>query len=110
MSTALHLTKAADSRSGGFTSQSHLGHHALQWRQSHSAWMVCIAGGEVRLPSSISISHADGADVDIVAATFAMCKGCSLCTLLVCINHAHKLCAQPVMQVSAPESEIISVC
>ncbi len=29
ISTALHLTKAADFRSGGFTSQSHLGHHAL---------------------------------------------------------------------------------
>ena len=100
-STALHLTKAADFRSGGFTSQSHLGPRALQWRQSHSAWMVCIAGGEVCLPSSFLVTlmiQQLPSKVDTALL--------QQCTLPICMDLTDKLCMQPVLHASAPESVI----
>ncbi len=108
-STALHLTKAADFRSGGFTSQSHLGPRALQWRQSHSAWMVCIAGGEVCLPSSFIVT--------LMVLMFMCIQQLSpkvetallqQCPLPICTNDAHKFCMCLHQRVSSQSVDIFA--
>ena len=110
VSTALHLTKAADFRSGGFTSQSQLGPHALQWRQSHSAWMECIAGGEVCLPAPHTVTLTVlTLTVIQPLASYAEIALLQQCTLPICMYHADKFCMQPVLHASVPES-VISLC